>query len=187
MGCSRGDDCRFVPPDPPHSALALLAMAGGECEWRWVAPGVSSRRKPDRGAQISVAIEWMRFEGGGTLPPRFFPLPNGQDIVRAFSEGPPRERCYGFSCITVTTVMQENLLCEPHAVRCRVSCIMGAPNHNARNSIGGWARGVKVRAGIELSSPGSGRGLPKISGWGRKGDGLCGCSRRPMPGAWRLR
>jgi len=65
MGCSRGDDCRFVPPDPPRSALALLSEAEGECDWRWVAPGVSSRRKPDRGAQISVAIEWMRFEGGG--------------------------------------------------------------------------------------------------------------------------
>ena len=45
------------------------------------------------------------------------------------------EAIYGFSCITVTTVMQENLLGEPHAVRGRVSCIMGAPNHNARNSI----------------------------------------------------
>ena len=54
-----------------------------------------SGRKPDRGAQISVAIEWMRFEGGGTLPPRFFPLPTGQDIVRAFSEGPPQERYPG--------------------------------------------------------------------------------------------
>ena len=42
---------------------------------------------------------------------------------------------YGFSCITVTTVMQENLLCEAHAVRCRVSCIMGAPNHDAGNPI----------------------------------------------------
>jgi len=42
---------------------------------------------------------------------------------------------HGFSCITVTTVLQENLLCEPHAVRGRVSCIMGAPDHNARNSI----------------------------------------------------
>ena len=31
--------------------------------------------------------------------------------------------------------MQENLPCEPHAVRCRVSCIMAAHNHNARNSI----------------------------------------------------
>jgi hypothetical protein len=31
--------------------------------------------------------------------------------------------------------MQENLLCAPHAMRCRVSCTMGAPNHNARNSI----------------------------------------------------
>jgi len=29
-----GDDCRFVPPSPPHSALALLARDGGECEWR---------------------------------------------------------------------------------------------------------------------------------------------------------
>jgi len=48
---------------------------------------------------------------------------------------------YGFSCITVTTVMQENLLCEPHAVLGRVACIMGAPNHNARNFIGsGQAR-----------------------------------------------
>jgi len=35
---------------------------------------------------------------------------------------------YGFSCITVTTVMRENLLCEPHSVRGRVSCIMGAPD-----------------------------------------------------------
>ena len=31
---SWGDDCRFVPLHPPHSALALLAMDGGECEWR---------------------------------------------------------------------------------------------------------------------------------------------------------
>ena len=51
-----------------------------------------SGRKPKRGAQISIAIERMHFEGGGTLPPRFFPLPNGQDIVRAFSDGPPRGR-----------------------------------------------------------------------------------------------
>jgi len=29
--CGRGDDCRFVPPDPPHSALALLAIDCGEC------------------------------------------------------------------------------------------------------------------------------------------------------------
>ena len=50
-------------------------------------------------------------------------------------EQKPHPSTYGFSCITVTTVMQENLLCEPHAVRCRVSCIMGAPDHNARNSM----------------------------------------------------
>jgi len=31
---SWGDDCRFVPPSPPHSALASLAMDGGECEQR---------------------------------------------------------------------------------------------------------------------------------------------------------
>ena len=51
-------------------------------------------------------------------------------------------RTYGFSCITVTTVMQENLLCHRHAVRCRVSCITDAPNHNARNSI------VNVKEGL---------------------------------------
>ena len=77
----------FVLLDPPHSLLALLSEGACECEWRWVAPGLSSRRKPDRGAQISIAIERMRFEGGGALPPRFFPLPNGQDIVRAFALG----------------------------------------------------------------------------------------------------
>ena len=27
--------------------------------------------------------------------------------------------------MTVTTVMQENLLCDPHAVRYRVPCIIG--------------------------------------------------------------
>ena len=46
-----------------------------------------------------------------------------------------RIAAYGFSCSTVTTVLQENLLCDPHAVHCRVSCIMGTPNYNARNSI----------------------------------------------------
>ena len=30
----RGDYSRFVPQRPPHSALALLARDGGECEWR---------------------------------------------------------------------------------------------------------------------------------------------------------
>ena len=33
--------------------------------------------------------------------------------------------------------MQENLPCEPHAVRYRVSCIMGMSNHNAGTSIRG--------------------------------------------------
>ena len=27
----------------------MLTVDGGECVWRWVAPGLSSRRKPDRG------------------------------------------------------------------------------------------------------------------------------------------
>ena len=34
-GMSAGrDDCRFVPPDPPHSVLALLTVDGAECVWR---------------------------------------------------------------------------------------------------------------------------------------------------------
>ncbi len=45
----RGDDCRFVPPDPPHSALALTSEDGGECEWRWVAPGLPIPAEADRG------------------------------------------------------------------------------------------------------------------------------------------
>jgi len=67
-------------------------------------------------------------------------------------------RSYGFSCITVTTVMQENLLCEPHAVRARVSCIMGAPNHNARNSIS--TSPLQGAAGtVPFSSAGAGTGF----------------------------
>ena len=33
-GCCQGDDGRFVPPDPPHSVLALLSEDMGECVWR---------------------------------------------------------------------------------------------------------------------------------------------------------
>jgi len=84
---------------------------------------------------------------------------------------------YGFSCITVTTVMQENLLSEPHAVRCRVSCIVGAPNHNAGNSI------VVGRASPRcLHSPGFGHtrnhrpaGRPRFRG----------CSAPPVPQTYR--
>jgi len=45
------------PQTPFHSLLALLAVGGSECVGRWVAPGLSSRRKPKRGAQISIATE----------------------------------------------------------------------------------------------------------------------------------
>jgi len=89
--------------------------------------------------------------------------------------------CYGFSCITVTTVMQENLLCEPHAVRGRVSCIMGAPNHNARNSIG-----VLACAGAEVG--GQGRSpLPRSSASYRCSDKevTAGPPRAPVRGSAR--
>jgi len=97
-----------------------------------------------------------------TRPPRSIPQPSVS---------------YGFSCITVTTVMQENLLSEPHAVHCRVSCIMGAPNHNARNSI------VVGRASPRcLRSPGFGHarnhrpaGRPRFRG----------CSTPPVPQTYR--
>ena len=45
----RGSDRRFAPPHPRHSRLALLTVAGSEFVGRWVAPGVSSRRKPCKG------------------------------------------------------------------------------------------------------------------------------------------
>ena len=81
---------------PPGTALAVvLSEAEGCC--RGARPrmravgsaGIDIPAEARQGAQISIAIEGMRFEGGGTLPPRFFPLPNGQDVVRAFSDGPP--------------------------------------------------------------------------------------------------
>jgi len=68
-GCGRGDDCRFVPPDPPHSALALLTMDGAECVERQGAPGVSSRRKPERGA--TAPLSNPRGNGSAAIPRSF--------------------------------------------------------------------------------------------------------------------
>ena len=51
--------------------------------------------------EISVAIRGMRFEGGGTLPPRLFPLPNGQDIVGSVAMG-RQEASY---CLTEASVL----------------------------------------------------------------------------------
>ena len=67
-------------------------------------PGVSRKGGTDQHSdRVNASLGRLRrpgwrpcgpshFEGGGTLPPRFFPLPNGQDVVGAFSEGPPERR-----------------------------------------------------------------------------------------------
>ena len=70
---------------------------------------------------------------------------------------------YGFSCITVRTVMQENLPCEPHAVRCRVSCIMAVHNHNARNSIGERSPVAPYGAGAPARAAAAGSGVGAFS------------------------
>ena len=83
------------PPRVPAAPAAVLSEAGG-CG-RGARPGMKAvggagiviPAEARQGARISIAVERMLFEGGGTLPPRFFPLPNGQDVVGAFSEGPP--------------------------------------------------------------------------------------------------
>ena len=49
--CGRGDDCRFVPPDPPHSAFQALAMAGASAfggRWRREYPPGGSRQGGSR-------------------------------------------------------------------------------------------------------------------------------------------
>ena len=96
MSSRRKPDRGLCPPCPPGTATTVVLSEAGGCG-RGARPGMRAvggagiiiPAEAEKGARISIAVERMLFEGGGTLPPRFFPLPNGQDVVGAFSEGPP--------------------------------------------------------------------------------------------------
>ena len=61
----------FVLLDPPHSALAVLAVDGGECDWRWVAPGLLIAAEAEKGVlpPLNPRTERRTAWAGGELLP----------------------------------------------------------------------------------------------------------------------